>query len=186
MLEAVSANTQLLPLIGLFYPRLAELGSFSHCTTEECPAAYRSMLDHEKHMTVTVEHRHKDSVDVDVLACKQNETHYMRKILLRRQADRCVVLFGIVRLALGTLQPQVRDEILSQGIPLGRVLITHDVLRHVQLNALWRVACGPELAEWFGVPTGSTTYGRTALIYCDGKPAVELLEIVTPEESLER
>jgi hypothetical protein len=24
------------------------------------------------------------------------------------------------------------------------------------------------------------TYGRTAIIHCDGEPAVELLEIVTP------
>ncbi|MEO8271961.1 MAG: hypothetical protein ABI557_19780 [Aureliella sp.] len=184
MLEATSPNTQLVPLVGLFYPRPAELGSFSHCTSQECPPAYRAMLDHEAHMTVTVENRHNDSVDVDVLATAQNETHYMRKILLRRQADRRVVLFGIVRLALNALHPQVRDEILSQGIPLGRVLITHDVLRQVQLNALWRVACGAELAELFEVPAGSVTYGRTALIYCDGKPAVELLEIVSPEESL--
>ncbi len=182
MLEATSPSAQLVPLVALFYPQPTKLGLFSHCTSEECPSAYRAMLDHEKHMTVTVERRHNDSVDVEVLACAQNETHYMRKILLRRQTDRRVVLFGIVRLALNALQPEVRDEILSQGIPLGRVLITHDVLRQVQLNALWRVACGADLAEWFGIPAGSITYGRTAMIYCDEKPAVELLEIVAPEE----
>lgn len=185
MLEAAYPDTQLFALVALFYPQLAALGVFSLCTSEECPPAYRAMLDHEAHMTVTVEHRHHDSVDVEVLASARNETHYMRRILLRRQADRRVVLFGIVRMALGMLQPPVREEILSQGIPLGRVLIAHDVLRHVQLNALWRVVCGPELAGWFGVPAGSITYGRTALIYCDGKPAVELLEIVTPEENIE-
>ena len=185
MLEATLPSTQLVPLIALFYPQPAELGLFSHCTSEECPPAYCAMLDHEKHMTITVEQRHNDLVNVDVLTCTQNSTHYMRKILLRRQADRRVVLFGIVRLAFSALQPKVRDEILSQSIPLGRALIKHDVLRHVQPNALWRVECGAELAEWFEVPAGSITYGRTALIYCDGQPAVELLEIVAPEEGLE-
>jgi hypothetical protein len=36
------------------------------------------------------------------------------------------------------------------------------------------------LATLLGIATSSTIYGRTALIYCDGEPAVELLEIVAP------
>ena len=186
MKEAISPTTHtdaLKELLALFYPQTAPLGSFEFCSSEQCPAEYRAMLDHEKHMTVTVERRHANPVDVQVLACHQNDSHYMRKILLRRQDDQRVVLFGIVRMALAALQPDVRDKILSQGTPLGRVLITHKVLRHVQLNALWRVSCGPELAQWFAIPPGSITYGRTALIYCDEKPAIELLEIVSPEET---
>ena len=42
---------------------------------------------------------------------------------------------------------------------------------------------GEDLAAIFGVTPGSVTYGRTALIYCNGKPAVELLEIVAPADS---
>lgn len=186
MKEVISPTTQadaLDELLALFYPQIAPLGSFQFCTSEQCPAEYRAMLDHENHMTVTVEHRHATAVDVQVLACQQNDSHYMRKILLRRQDDRRVVLFGIVRMALATLQPEVRDKILAQGTPLGRVLIMHNVLRQVQLNALWRVSCGRELAEWFTIPAGSITYGRTALIYCNEKPAIELLEIVSPEET---
>jgi hypothetical protein len=30
------------------------------------------------------------------------------------------------------------------------------------------------------MPPEQATYGRTAFIYCDGYPAVELLEIVSP------
>jgi chorismate-pyruvate lyase len=182
-MEASQPTAELDQLIALFYPQPERLGAFVHCTSQQCPSAYRAMLDHEKHMTVTVEKRHHDSVDVEVLASAQTESHYMRKILLRRQADRRVVQFGIVRLALNTLQPEVREQILAQHTPLGRVLIMHDVMRQVQLNALWRVACGAELAEIFEVPTGFVTYGRTALIYCDERPAIELLEIVAPEET---
>lgn len=177
----VNELRELNELLGLFFPQTAALGAFEFCTSEQCPAEYCTLLDHENHMTVTVEQRHANTVDVQVLACHQNDSHYMRKIVLRRQDNHRVVLFGIVRLALAALQPEVRDQILSQGTPLGRVLITHNVLRQVHLNALWRVACGPELAEWFAVPSGSITYGRTALIYCDEKPAIELLEIVSPE-----
>lgn len=170
-------------LVALFYPLSIDLAEFTQRSAEECPPAYQQMLAHESHMTVTVERRHGCPVDVEVLDSRLSESHYVRKILLRRQLDQRVVQFGIVRLALNTLESHVRDEIMAQQIPLGRVLIKHDVLRHVQLNALWEVRCRSELAELFDVPAGSTTYGRTALIYCNGEPAVELLEVVAPEES---
>lgn len=174
---------ELLQLLSLFYSHPRQLGGFSERTAAQCPEAYRRMLAHESHMTVTVERRHRCEVDVEVLATDRTETHYVRKILLRRTSDRRVVQYGIVRLALAALEPVVRDEIMAERIPLGRVLIQHDVMRQVQLNALWEVRCASELADLFGVEAGHTTYGRTALIYCNGEPAVELLEIVAPEDA---
>jgi len=75
----------------------------------------------------------------------------------------------------------VRQEIESRQIPLGRVLINHGVLRQVKLSHLWRVAPGDELWRLLDLSAPIETYGRTAIIYCDGDPAIELLEIVTPE-----
>jgi hypothetical protein len=37
------------------------------------------------------------------------------------------------------------------------------------------------MLEWFGLTQMHETYGRLAYIHCDGKPAVELLEILAPE-----
>lgn len=170
-------------LVSLFYETPAALADFTQRTADECSPDYQAMLAHEAHMTVTVERRHGCSVDVEVLESRRTNTHYLRKILLRRTSDRRVVQFGIVRLALSALQPVVRDEIMAQDTPLGRVLIEHNVLRKVQLNALWQVRCGKELADYMQTDVGHTTYGRTALIYCDGEPAVELLEIVAPEDT---
>lgn len=183
MTEATPPAAELVELIALFYSRQEELGGFSPCAPADCPANYRAMLDHEEHMTVTVERRHESEVDVEVLDSNLDDAHYSRKILLRRQSDGRVVQFGIVRLALSALQPEVREEIMQQRIPLGRVLIQHNVLRQVRLGALWKVRCAAELAEFFGVESNHETYGRTALIYCDGEPAVELLEIVAPEDT---
>jgi chorismate-pyruvate lyase len=183
--ETPTSEVELRELIALFYTDPQALGRFDFCASQQCPAAYQVMLDHDAHMTVTVEQRHACAVDVQVLECYANATHYMRKILLRRQSDARVVLFGIVRLALNALQVEVRNEILAQKIPLGRVLILNNVLRQVQLNALWRVVCADELSSLFQVAPGHVSYGRTALIYCDGEPAVELLEIVAPEDTFD-
>lgn len=181
MAEPMPPTVELDELIALFYSDPETLGAFHSVSASDCPAAYRTMLAHESHMTVTVERRHGCQVGVEVLEDRLEEKHYLRKILLRRQSDEAVVQYGIVRLALQSLQPNVRDEIMAKQTPLGRVLINHNVLRHVQLHGLWRVACGAELASFFAVPIGTITYGRTALIYCDGEPAVELIEIVSPE-----
>lgn len=181
MPEATPPALELDSLVRLFYLEPADLGEFTACTSETMPAVYRQLLAHNAHMTVTVERRHGCNVDVEVLDSREQDSHYYRKILLHRQSDQRVVQFGIVRLALDMLDAQPRAEILARKIPLGRVLIQHNVMRQVQLLAVWQVACGKELAGYFRVPAGQITYGRTALIYCNGEPAIELLEIVAPE-----
>ena len=45
---------------------------------------------------------------------------------------------------------------------------------------LFRVEAGAGLTRMFGCALGAITYGRTALIYCNGEPAIELIEIVAP------
>jgi chorismate-pyruvate lyase len=168
-------------LAGLFYSDLPELGSFEELLAENVPEPYRSLLAHHEHMTVAVERHHGAPVDVEVLAARQNGDYYFRKIILHRQSDRRVVLFGIPRLNLRLVDDAVRREILSETKPLGRVLIEHNVLREVQLGSLYRVTPGPDLCRLFGLAQPVTTYGRTAFIYCDGYVAIELLEIVAPE-----
>ena len=81
---------------------------------------------------------------------------------------------------LSYLTEEIRREIQKGHTPLGRILIEHDVMREVEVLSLWRVAAGPQLCELFRVTAGSVTYGRTAIIHCNGEPAIELLEIVTP------
>ena len=173
-------------LIGLFYPDSTELGKFAQSENDSLPDAYRKLLAHEAHMTVTVEQRHECPVSVEVLRDQQTESHYLREILLRRGSDNRVVQYGIVRLKLEAIEPEPRDEILSKRTPLGRVLIQHNVMRHVQLLAVWKLQCGPRLAQFFGVAEGHETFGRTALIFCNDEPAIELLEIVAPEDTFTR
>jgi chorismate-pyruvate lyase len=131
-------------------------------------------------MTVTVEQFHGCRVDVDVLQVQAGENDYARKILLRRQSDRAVVQFGIVHLRLSLLPDDVREIVKSQQVPLGRVLMEHDVMRQVELVQLWEIKPADELCEYFGCDAGVTTYGRTALIHVGDDAAVELLEIMAP------
>lgn len=173
-------------LASLFYDDATLLGQFEEVRAEAMPEPYRSLLAHHEHMTVAMERHHGVPVEVQVLASRRAGDYYSRKIVLRRHGDGRVVLFGIPRLNLQLLDEAVRQELLAEQKPLGRLLIEHNVLREVQLASLYRVQLGPDLATFFQRPTGETTYGRTAFLYCDGYLAVELLEIVAPEASFDR
>jgi len=168
-------------LVGLFFDRPERLGTFVEVTSDETPPVYRALLDHEHHMTVTVEVHHGCHVAVQVLELLKTPTHYARKILLVRETDQRVVQFGIMRIRLDCLSPEVRAAVESEQAPLGRILIEHDVLRAVRLSSLVRVSPGEELCRHFDMPATGVTYGRTAMIDVDGEPAIELLEIVAPE-----
>jgi chorismate-pyruvate lyase len=164
----------------LFYASLSELGRFDELESRQLERDYRMLLAHDSHMTVTVERFHNGPVDVRVLDSKLSGAQYARKILLARHGDGEVVQFGIMRLNFSCVSPAVRREVESRAIPLGRILIQHNVLREVHLTKLWRVTPGEELRGLFKMEPGQITYGRTAIIDCDGEPAVELLEIVAP------
>jgi len=176
-----SATVELSELIGIFFDQPDSLGEFTLAEGKSLPQPQQSLLDHQHHMTVTVEEHHGCLVDVEVLQHGQAGDFYSREIVLRRQSDRVAVLYGIVRLNLAALPTDVRDLIVARQTPLGRVLIEHDVMRRVELMDLFSVRPGTHLSGILvpGVPMeGTTCYGRTAMIHVDAKPAIELLEIV--------
>jgi len=167
-------------LVTLFYPSMDALGRFQEVRADSMPAAQQTLLAHNNHMTVTVESWHNSPVDVQVLEKRATGEDYARKILLTRQSDGVVVQFGIMRIRYDSINAAVRRELESESTPLGRILIAHNLLRQVELASLWKITPAADLAGCLQVQPGETVYGRTALIYVNGSPAVELLEIVTP------
>jgi chorismate-pyruvate lyase len=168
-------------LIQLVDPQMNQLGQFKRQSAEEIPPPYAQLLAHDEHMTVTVEAFHQCRITVEVLRSWTEGNFYMREILLRRETDREIILYGVVRLRLDSLDEKPRNAILSESIPLGRVLIEHNVLRDVELVELWEITMGPRLAMHFQCREGTITYGRTAMIYFHDQPALELIEVVRPE-----
>jgi chorismate-pyruvate lyase len=179
-LPSLHIHAELSTLVELFYGSLGDLGIFQVASAKDVPESYRKLLVHNHHMTVTMEEFYRSQVHVQVLEAKQAANCYSRRILLDRESDGRVVQFGIVRLNFDFLSPEVREEIESQRTPLGRILIKYNVLREIELVGLWRVTPGADLCRLFATTPEQITYARTAIIHCDGQPAVELLEIAAP------
>ncbi|MFK7819667.1 MAG: hypothetical protein AB8G99_13190 [Planctomycetaceae bacterium] len=156
------------------------LARVEHTPVTATPEPYREMLAHHHHMTIEMESYHKTPVDVVVLDQKDDEALYCRKILLVKEGTDFPVQFGLVRFDFQYVTDAVREEILAGEIPLGRVLINHNVLRDIDLGAILRIESGPALANFLKMEEGQTTYGRLATIFCNNQPAVDLLEISRP------
>ncbi|WP_437185375.1 hypothetical protein SH668x_002478 [Planctomicrobium sp. SH668] len=183
MARSVNPHDELTKLTSLFSPPGALIARAEHVPAATTPEPYHKMLVHDHHMTVTMEEYHGTSVNVSVLDSATIDGLYCRKILLSRSDNGKPVQFGLIRFNFDYVTTAVRDAILSEQIPLGRVLITHNVLRHIDLGAIIKVAAGPELARLLQMEENATTYGRMATIFCNGAPAVDLLEISSPLEA---
>ncbi|MFN0055323.1 MAG: hypothetical protein ACKV0T_24520 [Planctomycetales bacterium] len=153
-----------------------------HVPSALTPEPYKGLLAHDHHMTLAMEAYYETSVAVRVLDRGLKGNVYTRKISLQRTDIEQVVQFGIVRFDLTFVTADVRTEILKEETPLGRILIDHNVLRHIDLGAILRIVPGPALQKLFGCAPGRETYGRLATIFCNRQPAVDLLEIAAPVE----
>jgi len=143
--------------------------------------AYRELLDHTHHMTVTLEERYGAPVHLEVLKVQHSGNSYSRKLILRAGQHGPVVLAGIMRFRLECVDQEVSEEILAAEIPLGRILIEHQVLRKIETVAFLRFPLGNSFGKLLDAAgKESFTYGRLAIIFCDGEPAVELLELIPP------
>ncbi|MEI8020768.1 MAG: hypothetical protein WCH39_21370 [Schlesneria sp.] len=151
-----------------------------HIPSALTPEPYKTMLAHDHHMTVAMETYHQCSVDVRVLDSRLDGNEYARKILLLKHGTDIPVQFGFVRFHLEYVTESVREQIIAEQIPLGRILINHNVLRHIDLGAILELTAGRELARQLQMPVGAITYGRLATIFCNRQPAVDLLEISAP------
>jgi hypothetical protein len=146
---------------------------------DEIPFPQDQLLVHHDHMTVELQRHHGSPVQVHVLDEHLDGDLYTRKISLTPNGDNKVVEWGIVRLDFRYMAPAVRDEILRKELPLGAILIKHDVLRRIKPRFFLRFPPGGPVLGLFGDDrTTQPAYGRIGTIYCNEEPAIELLEIV--------
>ena len=155
---------------------------FEAIDPERMPTPHRKLLNHNHHMTVTLEERHSSRVALHVLERRRDGDDYARRLILTAEPSGKVVLAGIMRLGLHHCRQEVRERVAEEREPLGRILIAHNVLRWIEPQAYFRVRLNDAVRGLFRVAgPPAETYGRVATIYCDYAPAVDLLEVVAPE-----
>ncbi|MFQ5425157.1 MAG: hypothetical protein ACE5F9_14425 [Phycisphaerae bacterium] len=144
----------------------------------DLPSPFHDLLVHHDHMTTVLRAYHGQALTLRALSARQSDETYSRAIVLAAANGQEIVEFGIVRMNLACVDEAVRSAILEAKVPLGEILIRHEVLRRIEPRCYLRLpeACGPLKRADRPCPTAA--YGRIGTIYCNHEPAIELLEVV--------
>lgn len=173
-MSASAAAERAADLVRLFVDRPADFGTLTPVTAPAVPEPFRSLLDHESHMTVAMERHHGGPVELKVLAERLGPgLAYAREIVLSGPGGR-VVQYGIVSLDLACVDASTASRIRAGAEPLGRILVAAGALCAVGDVALLGVEPGPHLRALIGP---RPTFGRVAGISVAGRAAIRLLEI---------
>ncbi len=144
----------------------------------DIPSDIRSLLVHNRHMTATLNAHYGQPVALRVLRHVEIDATYRRMIMLTVDAGERVVEFGLVRLNLDVFPPDARNDVAARQLPLGEILAKYDVLTRVEPRWYLRFAATSPVVQYFAPGPTREAYGRLGVIHCNGRPAVELLEVV--------
>ena len=161
-------------------PEAGPAPAHAQVAAADVPAPFDALLVHDQHMTEVMELRHGGAVRVEVLARRRIGQSYARFIRLRRAADDAIVQGGLVRIHLDLLPPEVAAAIVKEETPLGRLLVDRHTLRRIDIRQYLRFPPDARLEEWLGPLRGAPTYGRLGWLHVDGRPVIELFEIIAP------
>jgi hypothetical protein len=143
-------------------------------------ATARHLLVHSDHMTTRLRDHYGQPIELSVIDHRLDGDWYRRRIILRTATSGRVVEVGLVRINLSYTPEDVRAAIKKRNVPLGDILIGANVLRRIE--PLWFFKISPPSPLLTNFSDGcNEAYGRLAAIYCDGVPAVELLEVIRPD-----
>jgi hypothetical protein len=144
------------------------------------PLPYRSLLVHESDMTLTLEQHFGNRIGLRVLSTFTRGGWYFRRVLLVQEYSGRPVEMGAIRMDLSVFSRRIRAQILSNKVPLGRLL--RDA--HLDFRSVARVylAVTPnsEMMGVFWMREPRTLYGRqTEVLYRD-QHIGDIVEILPP------
>lgn len=147
---------------------------------EAMPDWAQQLLHHDEHMTEIMARHHGGHVVVEVQRRHRLGDDYWRQIVLRIADRPTIIQGGLVRIHLPGLAAPVAEAILREQVPLGYLLMDHQVLRRIELHHLIRFPPDPALAGWLGGDADAPAWGRLATLHCDEEPVIELCEVLPP------
>jgi chorismate-pyruvate lyase len=145
---------------------------------ERIPAPYSGLLVHHNEMTSTLEGHFGGPICVRVLSSFSKGPSYFRRVLLTLKETARPVAMGAVRIRLDAFSATVRARILSQRVPLGRILSEEGVPFHSCPKAFLQVAPNPEMMGVFWMPEAQPLYGRRTELTLDGGRIGDIVEIL--------
>jgi chorismate-pyruvate lyase len=142
------------------------------------PLPYRSLLVHERDMTLTLEAHFGGKVSLRALSTFRRVGSYYRRVLLVQEYSARPVEMGAVRIDLGAFGPGIRERILAGRVPLGRLLRDGGVDYRSRPTAFLAVTPNPEMMGILWMREPRTLYGRKTEMSVGGRKVGDIVEIL--------
>jgi len=142
------------------------------------PQPYRSLLVHQRDMTLTLEAHFGGRVVLRPLSTFVNGPWYYRRVLLAQEYSGRPVEMGAIRIKLAALPRKVQAEIRRNRIPLGRILRDGGVDFTSMPREFFAVSPNPEMMGVFWMREPRTLYGRRTEVLLDGRAIGDIVEVL--------
>jgi chorismate-pyruvate lyase len=176
---AASGRNGLLHPLDLVYERAGvPLPQFERIEPDDIPSPYRSLLVHERDMTLTLEAHFGGRVVLRPLSTYMRGAWYYRRVLLAQEYSGRPVEMGAIRIKIDAFAPKVRAEILRNAVPLGRILRDSGVDFRSKPTAFLAITPNPEMMGVFWMREPRTLYGRQTRVLLGGTRIGEIVEVL--------
>jgi chorismate-pyruvate lyase len=144
----------------------------------QMPEPYKSLLVHQRHMTVTLEKYWQTLTELHVVDLWEHHPYYTRRIYLTTRDSQRPVEYGLVQLDFNACSEQIQQAIRARQIPLGRILKQNDVPTEINCRSYFKIIPSQANIEAFDLNSDGPMYGRYADVEFDGKHAMILIEVM--------
>jgi len=157
---------------------------FESLKPEDLPEPYRHLLVHDADMTGRLTAFHGETLALKVIEKSSLRGVLVRRVVLYGIETNKEVEFGEIIIHLNRFEPDVRELIEEGKIPLGGILVTHQVEFISSPSYYLKIEADEMIAECLATTSGRQLYGRkNKLTNYEGEVLAEIVEILPPEES---
>ena len=174
----VARDGILYPLDLVYVRAGVELPRVRTVEPDEIPLPYRSLLVHENDMTLTLERHFGGRVVLRSLSTFTMGQWYFRRVLLVQEFSGRPVEMGAIRMKLQAFTRRIREQILANLIPLGRILRDGRVDYQSRPKSFLSVTPNGEMMGVFWMREPRTLYGRRTEIFKRGTKIGDIVEVL--------
>ncbi len=158
-----------------------ELPRLELLKAQQLPQPYRKLLAHSADMTPTLEGFYEQPLGLTVLSRDLEQDCYRREVVLTLGHERRPILYGAIRILLGHLPPNARDNVVKELLPLGRILQTEAIPHLSWPQAFFRVEPDQHMMGMLQLERTKDLYGRrNVLVDGSRRLLAEVIEVLAP------
>jgi chorismate-pyruvate lyase len=163
--------------LGLSVPRIVRLDP------RQLPLPSRRLLAHNRDMTRTLERFYGETVALQVCGREREGDLYLREVVLALTDSGTPVEYGVICVHLRHFFPSVRERILSEEHPFGRILQEEGIAHLGWPQAFFSIEPDAHIRSLLGFDQAPLLHGRRNVLL-DGRRRLlaEVIEILAPLE----